>query len=164
MPRTSLLWLLSLTLALLASDAGAQDTATQSGSRSGSATGAQAGASKDSSTNANAAAKAADKAESKAEAKPPAEPPIPLPEMLVVGKIDALCATDQYLVRIRPFGPIFPGMPPCPPWLLVDSKKTPQAPALLLKAAEENWTVAVYYNPTWTVTAICVRFFPRDGD
>jgi hypothetical protein len=84
--------------------------------------------------------------------------------MLVVGKVDALCATDQYLVRIRPFGPIFPGMPPCPPWLLVDSKKTPQAPALILKAAEEDWSVAVYYDPTWTVTAVCARFYPKDGD
>jgi hypothetical protein len=81
-----------------------------------------------------------------------------------VGKIGALCASDQFLVRIRPIAPLFPGEHPCPPWLLVDPKKTPQAPSLLQNAAEEDWTVAVYYDPTWTVTAVCVQFYPKDGD
>ncbi len=106
-------------------------------------------------------AKTEGKADSKGEPKQ-SPAPILLPQMLVVGKIDALCTADQFLVRIRPIGPQFAGTPPCPPWLVVDSKLTPQASALLLKAAEKSWTVAVYFDPTWTVTSVCVRFFPAD--
>jgi hypothetical protein len=155
MRRTPLAWLLSLLLlGLLASQLASQEPPKPP-------TPAQADAK--SQAKATSEAQASGEKDAKDESKP--SPPIPLlPQLLVIGKIDALCASDQYLVRIRPFGPQFAGGPPCPPWLLVDSKKTPQAPSLLQKAAEESWTVAVYYDPTWTVTAVCVRFFPEKND
>lgn len=164
MRRTSLAWLLSLLLlGLLTSQLASQEapkphTPAQADAnpQTKAASEAQTSGEKDSKD------KNKEGKESNDQSKP--SPPVPLlPQLLVVGKIDALCASDQYLVRIRPLGPQFAGVPPCPPWLLVDSKKTPQAPSLLQKAAEESWTVAVYYDPTWTVTAVCVRFFSDEG-
>jgi hypothetical protein len=174
MRRTPLAWLLSLLLlGLLASQLASQEppkppTPAQADAKSQAKATSEAQASgekdaKDKNGEEDFKDKNKDQKESKDESKP--SPPIPLlPQLLVIGKIDALCASDQYLVRIRPLGPQFAGGPPCPPWLLVDSKKTPQAPSLLQKAAEESWTVAVYYDPTWTVTAVCVRFFPEKND
>lgn len=166
MRRTSLVWLAALAIVgLLASSLVAQEA-------SKSQVQPQAEAKPDGKAESEAGSQAAepkddDKKGSKGDFKDESKaspPPILLPQMLVIGKIEALCAADQYLVKIRPFGPQFAGTPPCPPWLLVNAKNTPQAPSLLLKAAEESWTVAVYYDPTWTVTSVCVRFFPDDDD
>lgn len=158
MPRTFLVKFVPLAfLGLLVPSLAAQDTPTPTVQRPTALQSTLAVA--EPKTKGKAKAGGEDDSEGKSKESPAS---VLLPQMLVVGKIDALCAADQFLVRIRPIGPQFAGTPPCPPWLVVDSKVTPQASTLLLKAAEKSWTVAVYFDPTWTVTSVCVRFFPGE--
>jgi len=103
------------------------------------------------------------KGESKSKGESKDETPIPvaLPQAMVIGKVGALCASDQFLVKILPIEPPCAGAPPIPQWLIFDKKVTPEGISLVSKAAEKDWTVAVWFGPDWVVTSVCVQLYPK---